>query len=485
MSSRTIYLIPDTNLFLQCSLLGEINWASSSDLTDCSEIHLIVCNPVLREIDRLKSRGRDRVQRRARKVSSIFRHIIINENGVREIRPSSPRVRLVLSAETRPTPELNDGIRLDYSNPDDEIIGCLDGFLNENSDVDVRLLTHDGGPMLTCQGLGFSFVPIPDAWLLPPESSEMEKAVQRLKEENLRLRRAEPDFEISLINEGGVAVDSILAHWRVYEPLSDEEIADFIDLIQSRFPMANNFEAGNSESRNPRPPGLTLRALSKQFIPPSRDEIERYESEYSAWLDECERLLSTLHERLTDINAPSFCLAATNVGSRPGRDALLEMTALGPFLIRPPIEVEMPERTLSPPPKPPEGRWTSITEALLFPHRELIGPSYPLVSKIDRRRDPNAFYYRPLRPEEPVSSFSLECEQWRHGDQVEEFFGHMFFNGKVGRENGALKCVIQAENLSDPVQITDPVRFEIEKASTKEEAVRLVAQIEIATETSA
>ena len=483
MSSRILYLIPDTNLFLQCRSLEEIDWTSSPDLKYCGEIHLVICDPVLREIDRLKNRGNDRVGRRARKVSSIFRQIIIRENGVREIRADSPGVKLVLSSEVRPTPELNDGTRLDYSNPDDEIVGCLHRFLEENCDDDARLLTHDGGPMLTCQGLGLPFVPIPDAWRLPPESNNLTRANHKLLEENIRLRRAEPDLEITLVDDRGDAVDSSVAHWKVYAPLTDDEIDELTDLIQARFPMANDFETNDPGMQKLRPPGITLRALSKQYITPSKDEIERYESEYSAWLRNCESLLSILHEKLTEINAPSFHFAATNRGSRPGRDVLLEIMAKGPFLVRPPIEVERPEAALPPPPKPPKGRRTSLSEALLFPHRGLYEPGFPLKS-ITQRRDPNAFYYKPFCPEEPVRSFSLECEQWRHGGQVEGFFGHIFFNAESGQRNGALECVIQAENLSDPVRTVIPFRFDIERASTKKEAIALFNQIEVAPEIS-
>ena len=51
MNEKILYLFPDTNLFVQCKPLQELNWSEWSDFT---EVHLIVCRPVTREIDNQK-----------------------------------------------------------------------------------------------------------------------------------------------------------------------------------------------------------------------------------------------------------------------------------------------------------------------------------------------------------------------------------------------------------------------------------------------
>ena len=43
MSEKTLYLFPDTNLFIQCKPLAELDWSEWSEFT---EISLIVCRPV-------------------------------------------------------------------------------------------------------------------------------------------------------------------------------------------------------------------------------------------------------------------------------------------------------------------------------------------------------------------------------------------------------------------------------------------------------
>lgn len=73
MAVRVLYLFPDTNVFIQCRPLEDLDW---SEWTDFDEVHLLVCRTVQREIDHQKNRGNDRVGRRARKVSSLFRDIV-------------------------------------------------------------------------------------------------------------------------------------------------------------------------------------------------------------------------------------------------------------------------------------------------------------------------------------------------------------------------------------------------------------------------
>jgi hypothetical protein len=64
--SRTLYLFPDTNAFIQCRSLDQVDW---SEWVDYAEIHLIVCQPVQREMDKHKIRGSDRVGITVQRVS--------------------------------------------------------------------------------------------------------------------------------------------------------------------------------------------------------------------------------------------------------------------------------------------------------------------------------------------------------------------------------------------------------------------------------
>ena len=484
MAEKILYLIPDTNLFIQCRPLQEIDWSACLDFANFDEIHLIVCNPVHREIDNLKNRGNDRVGRRARKTSSIFRQIITTETGYQEITQMGPKIKLVVGSNVRPSPELNDRVRLDYNKPDDEVVGCLHRFLEECPGVDARLLTHDGGPMVTAKSLGLPFVPIPDTWLLPPESNVLEKENQKLREDVLRLRKAEPDFEVKLIDNEGNEINSLNVRWRIYEPLTEDDVAELVDLLRSRFPMVLDFNQTQRSNLDVPSIGLLLNAFSSY---PSEREIERYKlEEYPSWLEKCENILSDLHNRLAELNAPSFCVLATNKGIRPGKDALIDITAKGPFKIRPPSVKEEDEDysiNLPLPPKAPERQ--SIMGSLAIPHGLLGESLYTLQPSSNGQRDANRFYYKPGRPDTPAESFSLECEQWRHGTYEEEFEGRVFFDSKLGQMSGALECDIQAENLSDPLRKEFHVKFMAETVDTKYEARNFVNRVKMSIRRSA
>ena len=92
-------------------------------------------------------------------------------------------------------------------------------------------------------------------------------------------------------------------------------------------------------------------------------------------------------------------------------------------------------------------------------------------------RDPDAFYYKPDRPRVPVESFSLECEQWRHGIAEECFDGEVYAGSDQEEIQGALECEIHAENLSTPVKKIIPVRITVVRGSTKDYASKLVRNL--------
>ena len=141
MSENILYLFPDTNLFIQCKPLAELDWSVWSEF---EEVHLIVCRPVTREIDNQKTRGNSRVAKRAGSTYQSFALLAEEEQDFLLINNSVPIVKLLLEGLGQPSPELKGD--LDYSKTDDEIVGCLHRFRKENPGADARLLTHDRGP---------------------------------------------------------------------------------------------------------------------------------------------------------------------------------------------------------------------------------------------------------------------------------------------------------------------------------------------------
>ena len=488
MTRRNLCLFPDTNVFIQCRPLEELDW---SDWADFEEVHLIVCRTVQREIDRQKTRGNDRVGQRARKINSMFRQIV--ETGYKVIREDGPPVKLILESSSVPSNELKD--RLDYSNPDDEIVGFLHKYQQKYPEADARLLTHDTGPMMTAKSLNLPFVPVKDDWLLPPESNQVERENRRLREEVNRLRKAEPQFRVKCVDDNDIEVSALNTECQVYEPLTKDDLSTFMDLIRKRFPIVTNFEPSKPPDRDS--PFSMATGISNEFVytPGSKKAIAKYQDqEYPDWVKNCKNVLSNLHEMLQrKAEPPSFCFVASNEGTRPGKDTLVDITARGNFEIcLSPMEEDERyiELCLQSPPKPPRVKWmrkplidivdiatyrslTDTLENLPAHHKALIPP----IAGLHFQKDPNIFYYKPDKPTIPVGSFSLECTQWRHGIGDEYFRGQISIDGDTNQICGAVEFQIHAENLSSPVKKVLPISISIKRVSTRDYAQALIEDL--------
>ena len=494
MSDNILYLFPDTNVFIQCRPLHQVGW---SEWEEFPEVHLIVSRPVQREIDNQKTRGNDRVGNKARSTSTLFRKIIENTQEFELINSSNPTVKLFLEALSRPSPELQD--TLDYDKTDDEIVGCLHRFRRENPDAEARLLTNDGGPMMTARALELPFVVVNRDWLLQPENDEGEKEIIRLRNRVAQLEKAEPRFKIELVDEDGKTLERLEVEHLIYEPLPDSEIDTLVESLTNHLPMRTNFTPGEPAEDEK---GITAGEWldRKDAIgPPEDEDITKYrDREYPNWIRQCRKVLSELHQELQrEVGRPMFELAVNNEGTRPGNDALVAIEATGNFKICPPpyrdeVDDDPEEELALPrPPRPPVGPQkpsssqhilgiSGILDSVNLLQRTAstfnTGPIFlpPPIRPYERRRDPNGFFYKPDRPSEPGESFALECEQWRHGMGPEPFVGEIFFGTEQEEVRGLLRCEVHAENLTVPVSKQFPVRIAIRMATSTERARELV-----------
>jgi len=504
VTTSTLYYFVDTNLFIQCHSLQQLDWSPWHAFV---EVRLIVSNPVLHEIDRLKTRG-GRAGNRARAASAMFREILGQTHKL--IHAQSPRV--VLSVEPRHTPSPDLAGRLDYQQRDHQLLGTVHAFAQSSPTSDVRLLTHDTTPLYTAQGLELTADQISDEWLLPPETTETERKMAALEAENTRLKAAEPSFSIRCADPSDAIVERYHASYTWYEPLTETEVDSLMQRLKARFPLAT-FGLWEPAKR-PTPPTVVNRLFSARqvFTPATDEEIEKYRDEdYPRWLDRCQQTLRA-HHRTLQAETPvlEFAFLAENGGTRPAVDALVTIEARGRFEIRPPPSDDIDEDqegeddasgslesgTLRPPPVAPRGRWANtvggqpgdMLRALNLVGRSLQDLSGAVNSDPDilsrplilpmrnppNPRDPNAFYYKPGRPAEPQASFALECAQWRHDNESEPFVGEIHVPTDRDTAEGLLVCRIQAANLSKSVSCRIPVRISIARVSAFESARTLV-----------
>ena len=485
MSERTLYLFPDTNVFVQCKPLEQLDW---SEWQDFSEVHLIVSRPVQREIDDQKNRGNSRVAKRARTTYKLFRKIIDGRQDYELIRGSDPVVKLFLEGPSRPSPELAD--ILDYSKSDDEIVGCVHKFRQVNQGADAWLLTYDGGPMMTANSLEIPYVAVKEDWLLAPENNQLERENAHLRERIAQLERSEPKFKVELIGNKGAALDRLELEHLVYDPISNDTIESLMERLKTKFPKATDFGPREATPRNRKSTLLDIVVPRQVYVQATDEEVDEYTNrDYPKWIRQCRKVLSNLHEELQiEAGEPEFTFGISNVGNCPGNSALVNIEAKGSLEIY--VEEYIPETesphskgpALPTPPTPPFGRWSSyehelrrsmgLSNLLRDPFR--VPSMLPLA---DKCRDPNAFYYKPSRPTTPGDSITLECEQWRHSTGTEHFSGLIPIASTAEEIRGALICQVHAENLSEPIKKLISVRITITRRSCEEHAKNLVEKL--------
>lgn len=493
-TKNAVYLFPDTNVFVQCKPLDQVDW---NVLGEVEKVHLIVARPVQSEIDGHKHKGNDRLANRARAASSMFRRVLAAPEGCVVIRGDRPQVTLSLGVGLKPSPGLE---ALDLDQADDALVGIGHAFTRKYPDRDVRILTHDVGPMASAKAVGVQFVEVPAEWLLAPEPTGTERRLAALEKKFEELKRNEPAFEIQALGYDSQRLERLETSLVRYPPLTDAQVATLMVQLKERFPPEMDFRPRETAERTSPRTLIGTMYGGEVFTPATAEEISAYQNElYPEWLSVCETKLRRLHDLLNGrSNLMLFHFSIVNNGARPGRDVLVTVRALGDFQLFPLSDAVSEDSEdgglieLPPPPKPPKGKWQPRVLANLpnisWPSPHMLGvlrsrQQRSLVDSLSgyrvapKRRDPNALYWKPSRPTTAGKTLQLECEQWRHAADAKGVGGEIVFPDDVKEVRGALECEIHAENLSSPAALRVPVRLEVQPGNAYDEAERMMARL--------
>lgn len=486
--SSAIYLFPDTNVFLQCRNLDQVDL---SLLGNFDRYTFVITRPVQSEIDALKGKGNGRVASRARAASTRIRELLEASDGCVQLR-SGPDLVMCLRHDLKRDQSVAG--ELDYEERDDQLVGTVLGFHKAHPELTVRLLTHDTGPMASAKAVGVPYLVVPDEWLLQPEQDENEKRESALKAELAKYKKTEPAFALAAEAPHEKRVEGEVT---MFQPLTDAEVQQLIERLTTRHPIATEFGPKEAGERRTQPMTATssLSALyggREVFEPATERDIEKYKEEYERWRDECEERLTKLADRLNQrLEWPVVRVRVGNTGARPADDALVVLKVEGELFLVPAKDEEdedtkeaklLEKLTISKPPTAPQGTWKTVRYDLgrlidlqqVRPawHHDLLNMSAPA------RRDPNALYFEKGHAGIPSQHIEFSCEQWRHAQDAEVIEFGVEAPLRPGTYSGLVALAVHAANLTEPALLRLPVRLRVLEQSAYAVAEELVADYE-------
>jgi hypothetical protein len=468
----------DTNIFLQCRPIHELPWAEVAERQD---VTLLIPRAVQEEIDRLKHDGNSRRARRARAASSLFRQIVFAPSEALTIRERAPRVEVSFSGPRRSQRPCPDG--LDPSRADDQIIWDLLIYAEEIGAGTVMLLTDDINIMLTAKAHAVPVLPIPDAWLLPPEPDERDKRIAELDRRLKRHEEAAPRIVLSVTDATGELIEAARIAVTRYEDLPREQTERVVQAAMARYPMITDFSSP-ARLASFMPP-----AVGFHWQPPAPDEVEQYRQDYAAWEERLREFLSRYPRVLEQATRRTgLVLTLENAGGAPAANLVVELEAQDGILFDPPRADEAKTRKargdagLRMPPSPPRGKWVhagvvgqlgfldAARQAELSVQgivQRLGTPMFPdhlppdiFIPRMPEPRDRHAFYWKRGKPSQLADTWALECGEFRHQVHAESLEVSLFFPRGATGTNAGVQCTVTASNLVEPLRQVIPVRIE-------------------------
>jgi PIN domain len=464
----------DTNLFLQCKALPQINWV---EVTAGQDIAVLVPAAVQREIDRLKGDGNGRRALRARTANSILRTILRSADEEKVLRDGDPRVVLRIApkpAERRLYQEL------DLQWPDDQIVAEALDYRAEHPLDTVRVLSGDTGILLSAKRSGLEAVEIPDAWLLDPEPDRESKQIAELQRRLTALERVHPVLWVEAQDSAGVRIETLNAEIREFPPLSEETLDRLVEEVCTMHPRRDDFKV------SPPNPIEVLAGLYRVELPKTK-EIENYHNKYQTWVSNIREFLQRLPAILTDRAGRALLrLIVSNEGAAPATGLLVELAAVGGLSFRSEDDEVETKLQLTRPPTPPQGRVVStmpdfakmigFTDPMLGLRNAYVPRFADVLPGLPPLRDPNEFYWKYRRPTE----WACTCDEFRHHGDAEVFELTL-----VGSQTGAINYQVTASNMPEVVKGTVPVRLtavEGDTAPVAREIIRRSAHFAVGTE---
>jgi len=432
--------VPDTNFFLQCQPAGTLDWGQ---VTQELEVVLLVVREVRKELDRLKSGGNHRRAKRARAASALIRRLTSEGLKELELRPANPRV--VLRISPRPAPS---ALPPDYpiEAPDERIVA--EAYAIREVTGGVTFLSHDSVPLEDAAGLGLRTQVVPEAWLLDPEPSDLDRELGDMKRRMKALEGRVPDIVVELPTDADGTINLLSPY---FLPLSDVFVAAAMHAIQKKHPPAE--PSGKSLSLSLGVPEL-VRAEAQRW--------EQYVDKYAQWLRNVEAALQDAPAFFSDDpRAMRVPLSIANKGHAGAENLIIRVESHGDFHL---VDVDALEEDDVPGyfPSSPESPRTSLGGMNPYGGMGISGilraPSITMsLPKPFIARDRHAVHWE-YDDDRRAAQVEGQCMDFRHGLKPYEF--ELWLERNLIDEkpvNGALSILVSAGNLPEPRQTTHKI----------------------------
>lgn len=360
--------------------LNQLDWKAPFD--DAKELHIIVCEAVIRELDIHKISRVERRRKRARAALKTIEQASQLDEGL-VLKEANPRVLMHVSLARVDWDVLGSSAS---DEPDDMLVAAA-----KQSSGAAIVLSHDTGPRLKARAMKLeAFAPL-DEWLLQPEPSEESRRLTKIEREVESLKNQNPDLklEISGLEDRVVTLTATKC-----PALGSKTIAQLTRFVLQRNPM----EHVNATMRGP----WAVSGLGEI----TGNDVAQYEGEYSTYRVEVERYFRELHQRVfLGTHVRALEVTVSNDGSASARNLSVSVEVEEPIRLmecREDAEKFGADVSLPEPPDAPRG---GILERLV---------SMPsLTDAIRKPKNPTRFNWA-SEPHEDGDTFgSLMCQDFR------------------------------------------------------------------------
>ena len=261
----------DTNIFLHYKLFDQINWL---DICSDKECEILISPIVIDELDKHKIKN-TRVGKRARSIMQKIEKIYDNQDFIIQ---KNVFLKII---NKKPSLKTYNENGLNFEEQDHRLFASIIEFKNDNPQASIYLVSNDIGPRIRAKQFNIKTIILPEDYLLSPETSELEKKIKKLEQENLLLKSRIP--RLTLEFENGNEFLKISRGKKELE--KDNIIEKELSNLKSENSYLEYQKTNEKKSKSLIFHTINTLSLTKERIDKYNSELDDYFEEYKDYLN--------------------------------------------------------------------------------------------------------------------------------------------------------------------------------------------------------